>query len=107
MGTGAFGVTPSGSRAQTARTTDGQIAAAANGLRVTAFTADETAGAAAEFNLHHGTSNTDPIIAYVALTANQRMAGDWGGIEVEVPNGVYLDILSGACSVIAFTKTAS
>lgn len=107
MGTGAFGLTPSGSRPGTALTADGQLVAAGNGLRVTAFTADETAGAAAEFNLHHGTSNAGPVIAYVALVANQRMGGDWGGIEVEVPNGVFLDVLSGAVSVVPFSKTAS
>lgn len=107
MPTGAFGVTPSGFRPGTARTTDGQLVAAANGLRIGAFTAEETAGAAAEFNLHHGTSNADPVIAYVSLAADQRMGGDWGGCEIEAPNGVYLDVLSGALSVIPFTKTAS
>ena len=107
MGTGAFGVTPSGSQPGTARTTDGQLVAAGNGLRITAFTAEETAGAVAEFNLHHGTSNAGPVVGYVRLEADERMGGDWGGIEVEVPNGVYLDVLSGAVSVIPFSKTAT
>lgn len=107
MGTGAYGVTPSGSRPGAALAVDGQLLAAAVGLRITAFTADETAGAAAEFNLHHGTSNAGPIIAYVSAAANQRQGGDWGGIEVEVPNGVYLDVLSGAVSVVPFSKTAT
>lgn len=103
---------PTGISPSAARTTSGQLLAALANQRLTGFTYRETAGAVARFTLHHGTANTDPVIAFVGVSANTTgpglgAGGDFGGEEVLAPNGVYLQVNSGAVEVIAFSKVVS
>lgn len=103
---------PTGISPTAALAISGQLEPAAAGLRLTGFTYRETAGATASFRLHHGTANTDPVIAWVGVPANTGSGGlgaggDYGGEEVLVPNGVYLDVLTGAVEVIGFVKVVT
>lgn len=83
----------------------GVVFAAAAGRVITAWTIRETAGAAATCTLHNGITNAGPIIAYISLTANQAIGGDWGGEMINIASGLYLDVTVGAVSFVPMTKT--
>lgn len=98
---------PTGVSPSAARTSTGQLLAALANQRFTGFTAKETAGAVARATLYHGTANTDPVIGFINFTAGQNMAGDYGGEEMLVPNGVYFELNAGAVTIVGFSKVVS
>lgn len=85
----------------------GIVLGALAGQVIGAYTVRETAGAAATFNLHNGVSNAGPVIGFVGLFANQRIGGDWGGRCVDISNGLFLDIISGAIAFVPMTAVVT
>lgn len=85
-------------------TATGQAIAPTANLVIGAFTARETGGAAATITLHRGTANTDPVIAFINLTANQRMGGDWGGGVIDIAAGLYME-LTGAAAFVPMVRS--
>lgn len=84
------------------------LAAAAN-LRLMGFSITEAAAAAAaaEVSLRHGTLATDPEIVGVNLVADGSAREFFGPDGVAVPNGVFVDIVSGTAKLTLFWKVAA
>ncbi len=81
------------------------VTAAAN-QRLLGFEIRESAGspAVAEVNLRHGTTNTDTVVAPIVLVASGTTQMWMGPDGVPVPNGVYVDRVSGNTKLTLFTQ---
>lgn len=88
----------------TSGTTSGQGLSAATNLILMGFSSIETAGATAQFILNHGTSNAGPIISWVSLSANQSTREWYGPQGKNVPNGVYVQKVSGSTQITLDNK---
>lgn len=110
-GTGILG--PASITEVASGTGDAQGVSGATGLRLLGFSVRESAGtpATAEIILRHGTDATGTPIAFVNVQANGN--GDdhesqWFGPEgIDVPNGVFVDRISGETHIVLFTKTVA
>lgn len=76
-------------------TGDAQAIAAAAGLRLFGFSVRENAGGAATAILYHGTANTDPPIAFLSLASGAVQIQWFGDKGIAIPNGLFVDRLSG------------
>jgi hypothetical protein len=76
-------------------TGDAQAIAAATGLRLFGFSVRENAAGAATAILYHGTANTDPPIAFLSLASGAVQIQWFGDKGIAIPNGLYVDRLSG------------
>lgn len=78
-------------------TGDAQGLAAEAGRRLIGWSVSETAGtpAAATVILRHGTTTSDPPIAWIELTANGTQTVIVGERGLHVPNGVFVDRVAG------------
>ena len=84
--------------------TDEAVAPAAAGTRLMGFSCQETAGAAATFSLHNGTSASDPATYVVSLAANESR-GEWFGPDgIVSAGGIWLERLTGTTRFIGFYK---
>ena len=88
-------------------TADVQGIAATNNLRLVGYSITEDAdpAAAAELSLRHGTLATDPEIFGITLTADQSVREGLWKEGIGVPNGVFVDRISGTTRLTLFTKT--
>ena len=87
-------------------TGDVQGIAAADNLRLVGYSITEDAGtpAAAELSLRHGTLATDPEIFGITLTADQSVREGLWKDGIGVPNGVFIDRVSGTTKLTLFSK---
>lgn len=109
-GSNAIGkiITPAVSTAYTDDEGIALVGAVANN-RVFGFTSKETTGSAlASFSLHHGSDASGPIIADVTLGRGEsRSESIYGERGFAVPNGVYLNVITGAVRVTIHTLAES
>lgn len=84
------------------------LAALAN-RRLTGFSITEAAAtaAASEISLRHGTAATDPEIIGVNLAADGSVRDFFGPDGVAVPNGVFVDMVTGTAKLTLFWKTVA
>lgn len=87
--------------------TDEAIAVAGAGTRLIGFSARETAGATAVFNIRHGTGNTDPILVSVSLNANESTREWYGPDGIAAASGIWLERVSGTVQFTGYSKVAS
>lgn len=66
------------------------------------FTEINGTPAAAALNVHHGTSNGDPIIAKIKLVASETKLHNFGDRGLVCPDGIYIDIVSGEANVSVY-----
>ena len=87
-------------------TGDVQGIAAADNLRLVGYSITEDAGtpAAAELSLRHGVLATDPELFGITLTADQSVREGLWKDGVGVPNGVFVDRISGTTKLPLFSK---
>lgn len=95
---------PSTFTSLTSGITSTQGLAAATNLVLMGFSCIETAGSVAQFILNHGTSNSGPIISWVSLSANESSREWYGPQGKAVPNGVYVQRVSGTTQVTLDSK---
>lgn len=89
----------------TAATTDEQGVAATANMRLMGYSIRETAAGAAVVELCHGTSNATPIVTE-AIAASGSVTR-WLGDGVPVPNGIWIERISGGSTrVVLITKVA-
>lgn len=86
---------------------DAQGLAALAGRRLIGFACRESAATAAvaTFILRHGTGVGDPVIAPVALAANES-AREWWWPGLDVPDGVFIDHVAGTFDITIFHMVA-
>lgn len=101
-----IGATPTATTAVTADV-DALVAAVAN-LRLVGYSVKETAGAAATLSIVHGaTGAAAGKIVHINLAANESTS-DWMGPEgIAVASGLSIDWLTGAASIILYTKVVA
>lgn len=89
----------------TSGTGDVQVIAATPGLTLYGFSLTESAAsaAAAEVSVRHGTAATDPELFGVTLGADQSTSDMWQK-GVSIPNGLFLDRITGTTKFTAFTR---
>lgn len=81
--------------------------AALAGRRLLGWTVKENAVATAEIILHHGTGTGDPEIGDRTFTASES-ATDWfGDTGIGVPNGVFVERVSGTTKLSLYWKTVA
>lgn len=86
---------------------DSVAVAAVAGLRYLGFTAKETAAAAATATVHHGATNAGPVIDHINLAANETTREWYGPEGIAAPNGIFFELLTGAMSFGARSKTVA
>lgn len=89
-----------------ARTTTGQLAAAATGRLLCGYSAVETGGAAAVLVIRHGTGVGDPALVYINLAANQSSTVAFP-MGLDAASGIYFEKASGTATIVAHYKDAT
>lgn len=84
-------------------TTDVQAVAAAVGLRITGYAAQEGAAGTATAVLRHGTSAAGTPIAYISLASGGMTTQYLGDRGVGCSSGLFLERITGTMTVTVYT----
>lgn len=87
---------------KTAATTDEAGVAAAHGLRLMGYSIAERAAGAATVDICHGAA-AGTIVQYENLAASSSVARWFGPQGLPVPNGVWIERVSGNTAVVLIT----
>lgn len=107
---GGLGINVAASLTHVAATAvDAQGLAALANRRLLGYSVTEAAGtpAAAEVTLRHGTLTSDPEIGTKKLAASTDRDVRFGTSGIAVPNGVFIDMVSGTVKLTLFWSTVA
>lgn len=85
-------------------TADAQAVAASSGLRLMGFGCKEDAAGTAEFIIRNGTEDTDPVLAFVTLTAGESVREYFGGEGLKADDGIFIERVSGTTHIVILSR---